>query len=91
MYSLFDLAVLIVPDLAPQSQTTIDPVWRLPRHVRAALIELRRGIIEELRAEEIEDEARALRRRARLRQVRAIEAMTGVPPSDAKSGRRRGA
>ena len=55
-----------------------------PGAMRAALLEMRRGLLEQLRADEMEDEARALRRRGRIRQVRALEQLTGVPPADVR-------
>lgn len=75
-------------DLADTGQTTeLDQVpGALTHKMRAALLEMRRGLLEQLRADEMEDEARALRRRGRIRQVRALEELTGVPPADVRRG-----
>lgn len=57
----------------------------LPRRVRAALLDIRAGMLEELRADELDDDqARELRRRARIRQVRALERLTGTAPADVR-------
>lgn len=58
----------------------------LPYRVRDALMEIRRGLIEELQADELDGRARVLRRRGQLRQVRALERLTGVAPFDVKAG-----
>lgn len=59
----------------------------LPRGARRALLELRRGYLEELRADGLDDDqARALRRRARIRQLRAVEQLTGAAPADVRDG-----
>lgn len=57
----------------------------LPRRVSVALAEFRRALLDEERAEELETQAREIRRRARLRQIRAIEELLGMAP---KGGRR---
>lgn len=68
------------PSHTPQAARQSDGI---PDEVRQALLEIRRGILMELRASELEDEARAMRRRGRLRQIRAIEALVGAQPIDA--------
>lgn len=55
----------------------------MPEPVRRALLQIRSGILEEVRADEMEAEARSIRKRARLRQVRALEVLLGITPADA--------
>lgn len=58
----------------------------LPRRVRLALLEIRAGLLDDLRADELDDDqARDLRRRGRTRQLRALEKLIGIAPADLKA------
>lgn len=81
-------SIYTVPDAGGRpdaGQSNAAGAFILPRRVRAALLDIRAGMLEELRADELDgDQARALRRRARIRQVRALERLTGTAPADVR-------